>query len=84
MGALNVGAGVETQVLNLSFLTGPSSEIFVTNYFVGAEYELADGLLIGLGIGNLDGDNVYNGDYRAGTSVRPRTWNATATARVEF
>ncbi len=83
MGPLNIGAGVETQVFHVNFAPSPAGELYITNYFAGAEYELADGLLIGVGLGNLDGDNLYNGDYRPGMD-NPRTYNATAKVRVEF
>lgn len=88
-GALEVGAGVETRILNFDFakifdpILGPVSEVFETNVFVGADYEIADGLYFAAGLGNLDGDNLFNwtdpvlGDW-------PRTINATASVRVEF
>ncbi len=91
-GALELGAGVETRIVNIEFLKvldplfGPISEIFETNVFVGADYELADGLHIGAGLGNLDGDNLLNWtDPVFGFWPRwPRTVNATASLRVEF
>ncbi len=84
MGALNVGIGAETQIFNVAPIPNPFGEVFVSNVFAGAEYELADGLTLGVGIGSLDGDNFFNGDYRGLSVVRPRTYNATASVRVEF
>jgi outer membrane protein OmpU len=65
MGALSIGTGVETEVRH-GDLTG---EEYETNYFVGATYELADGLVLGVGAANLDSDNCSN-------------WSATFTANA--
>ncbi len=75
-GALTVGLGVENRIVHFAASPSPGGEIYVTNYFAGAEYELADGLLIGAGIGSLDGDNIYNwepiGAYASGVTALPR------------
>lgn len=82
-GALTVGVGVENRIFHISPLSSPDGEVYITNYFAGAEYELADGLIIGAGVGSLDGDNLYNFEFSPGGEW-PRTINATAMVRVEF
>lgn len=82
-GALTVGVGVENRIVHFAPAPSPDGEVYVTNYFAGAEYELADGLIIGAGIGSLDGDNLYNWEFPADGDW-PRTINATAMVRVEF
>ncbi len=83
VGALTVGAGVENRRLSVP-TTGPDSTAYLTNYFAGAEDELALGLFLGVGLGNLDGDQFYyNRDTRHFADT-PRTVNATASIRVEF
>lgn len=57
MGALSVGSGVETQITHDAAASG---EEYVTNYHVGATYELADGLVFGVGVANLDSDSCSN------------------------
>lgn len=64
MGALSVGSGVETQIAHES-VTG---EEVVTNYLFGATYELADGLVFGVGVANLDSDSCSNWTATGGTS----------------
>lgn len=90
-GALVLGAGVETHISNFDFakifdpIFGPVSEVFETNLFVGADYELADGLHLAAGLGNLDGNNLLNWtDYSRALNGLPRTFNAVASVRVEF
>ncbi len=68
MGALVIGTGVETEIRHGDI--GSYGEPFVhgsaigqeheTNYFVGATYELADGLLLSAGVANLDSDSAKN------------------------
>ncbi len=64
MGALTIGTGVETEIrhgdIHLFQHNSPTGQEYETNYFVGASYELADGLLLSLGLANLDSDSVYN------------------------
>lgn len=73
------------------------SEIYTTNFFTGASYELADGLTLALGIGNLDADNPYNrvgggsgvlsrpmNGVFVGTLEGRRSFNAIASVKVEF
>ncbi len=75
MGPLTVGTGVETEIRHGVV----SGEIYETNYFAGASYELADGLNVALGVGNLDNDSAANW----GTAVG-REWVAGATVTVSF
>lgn len=56
MGALTVGTGVETEIRHAAV----SGEEYESNYFVGASYELADGLVLGVGVANLDSDSCSN------------------------
>ncbi len=56
MGALSVGTGVETEIRH-GAVSGQEME---TNYVVGATYELADGLVLGVGAANLDSDSCSN------------------------
>lgn len=83
MGALNVGVGVETHIIRLDGFPQPFGEFILTNLFAGAEYELSDGLTIGVGIGNLDSDNTYNNETRR-NGTGPRSFNAVGNVRVEF
>lgn len=68
MGALNVGSGVETQIAHNASTIGQE---MTTNYFVGATYELADGLVLGVGVANLDSDSCANwsGSGTGGTTT---------------
>ncbi len=73
MGALTIGAGVETEIRHgdvhqfvHNSLTGQEYE---TNYFAGASYELADGLSLSVGVANLDSDSANNWSARAGHLV---------------
>jgi len=94
MGALKVGSGVETGIRH-GAVSGQEME---TNYFVGATYELADGLVLGVGVANLDSDNAKNcsadsGDACAGGFTgkgadlgdgEGRSWVAGASVKVSF
>lgn len=87
-GALMLGAGVETSISHLSFL-GDGNETYTTNVFAGASYELADGLILALGIGNLDADSQSNRVVNIARGFNPnrarvRTTNAIFSAKVEF
>ena len=66
MGALSVGTGVETQI---SHYSKDKEQQIVSNYFVGATYELADGLVLGAGVGNLDSDSGANCTATGGTTA---------------
>lgn len=55
-GALTIGSGIETEIRH-GIVTGEEIE---TNYFVGASYELARGLMIRVGVANLDSDSANN------------------------
>ena len=85
MGPLTLGAGAETTIYHLS--SRVQSELYVTNYFAGVTYDLADGLTVALGVGNLDADSGHN---RANTSLifnpsaRLRSTNAIASVKVGF
>jgi len=65
MGALSVGTGVETEIRH-GLVTGQEIE---TNYFAGATYELADGLVLGVGAGNLDSDSCSNWTATGGAAT---------------
>lgn len=64
LGALQLGLGVETEIAHMIV----AGETYTSNAFVGATYELADGLTFGAAIGSLDNDSVWN-------------WNGANTAR---
>lgn len=87
-GALSIGAGVETHIWHWS--SWGSDELYVSNLFAGLDYELADGLILAFGIGNLDADSWGNGANRglvfalAPARERQRTTNAVASVKVEF
>lgn len=55
-GALTIGSGVETEIRHAL----GSGEEYETNYFVGASYELAQGLMVRVGVANLDSDSAEN------------------------
>ncbi len=88
MGALTLGAGVETTIYHFSFFG--NQETYISNLFAGLAYELADGLTLAAGIGNLDADSPSNwanfGTVLNGgsTPVRARSTNAIASVRVDF
>lgn len=65
MGALSVGTGVETEIRHANV----SGEEYETNYFVGASYELADGLTVNVGVANLDSDSANNTSAVSGGSI---------------
>jgi len=65
MGALSIGTGVETEIRH-GVVNGQEME---TNYFAGATYELADGLVLGVGAGNLDSDSCSNWTATGGTAT---------------
>ena len=87
MGALTLGLGVETYINHLAFIGG---ENYVTNLCAGATYELAEGLILGVGIGNLDADNTAGNrqanyvNFAAPGAPRPRATNAIFSAKVEL
>jgi len=56
LGGLSMGAGVETSI----FHHAVSGETYVSDYFMGASYEMAPGLLLAAGIANIDNDNPNN------------------------
>lgn len=73
MGALTIGGGVETEIRHGAkeytqnpaglfpvMISNRSGEEFESNFFVGARYELADGLTFALGVANLDSDSTSN------------------------
>ncbi len=76
MGALTIGTGAETEIRH----DVVSGEIYESNYFASADYELADGLNIAVGVANLDNDSAANWN---GTTVG-REWVAGATVTVSF
>jgi len=95
MGALSVGTGVETNIAHGVV----SGQEITTNYLVGATYELADGLVLGVGAANLDSDSVSNCTATGGTTAcaggttgngvhlgdgEGRTWTAGASVTVSF
>ncbi len=65
MGALSIGTGVETEIRHAP-VAGQEME---TNYFAGATYELADGLVFGVGVANLDSDSCSNWTATGGAAV---------------
>ncbi len=85
IGPLTVGAGVETAISHNSF--GSLTETYATNYFAGASYELADGLIVALGVGNLDA-NVGANRANVGAILLPmqpkRAINAIGSVKVEY
>lgn len=101
MGALTIGTGVETEIRHgdIHFMKhdNPTGQEYETNYFIGASYELADGLLLSAGVANLDSDNTYNWStyhLRSGRGIdvnrasvlgnEQRTWTAGASVKVSF
>lgn len=94
MGALTVGSGVETEVRH-GVVSGQEME---TNYHVGATYELADGLVLGVGVANLDSDSASNCSADSGEACaggfsgigadladgEGRSWVAGASVKVSF
>ncbi len=76
MGALTLGTGVETEIRHgvvgrrdvypEMVLNSPTGEEYETNYFVAVSYELADGLLVSVGVANLDSDSANNWSARSG------------------
>ncbi len=69
-GPLSIGTGVETEIRHgdvgpftpagIFTHNSPTGQEYETNYFVGASYEVADGLLFSLGAANLDSDSANN------------------------
>ncbi len=70
-GPLSVGGGVETEILHeavdlnlagvgLATFDPNDLERYETNFFLGATYEVADGLTFGVGVANLDSDSAAN------------------------
>jgi hypothetical protein len=66
MGALAVGTGVETMIAHGAV----SGQEITSNYFAGATYELADGLVLGVGAGNLDSDSCSNWTATGGAGTK--------------
>ncbi len=65
LGALTVGAGAETKIAH-AVVTGQE---YTSNFFAGGSYELADGVVLGVGIANLDSDSCSNWTAVGGSSV---------------
>jgi opacity protein-like surface antigen len=84
MGALSIGAGVETAIQHLSY--SGSGEYYTTNVFAGMSYEIAVGLTLALGVGNLDADSWANRSNLniANPQDRKRTFNAIGSVQVDF
>lgn len=81
-GKLEVGAGVETFIVHQASSGG---ERYTTNMFAGARYKLAPGLIVALGVGNLDADNDFNTISQPLPPLeRRRMTNAVASVKVEF
>ncbi len=94
MGALSIGTGVETEIRH-GAVSGQEIE---SNYFAGATYELADGLVLGVGVGNLDSDSGSNCSATGGAACagghtgkgadlgdgEGRSWTAGASVTVSF
>ncbi len=89
MGALTVGTGVETRISH-DIVSG---EEYESNYFIGASYELADGLTFTAGASNLDSDSANNGSITGGFTggnsdvwgdLEGRSWVAGASVKVAF
>ncbi len=69
-GPLAVGLGVETEITHealesnvvggIAIFDTSDLELYETNVFFGATYEVADGLTFGLGVANLDSDSLAN------------------------
>jgi len=74
MGALSVGTGVETEIRHAA----GTGEEYETNYLVGATYELADGLVLGVGAANLDSDSCSNWTAINGNVANNTCTTATA------
>lgn len=102
-GALTVGTGVETEIRHgnvANFLQGSvTGQEYETNYFIGASYELADGLSLNVGLANLDSDSVNNWSARSGRiagfwgrsgrgldlgDAEMRSWTTGASVKVSF
>lgn len=64
MGAWSIGTGVETEIrhgdIHAFVHNSPTGQEYESNYFLGTSYELADGLVFGLGLANLDSDSSHN------------------------
>lgn len=104
MGALSFGTGVETEIRHGDVANmihnSASGQEYETNYFIGATYEVADGLLLSVGAANLDSDSANN--WSASHDLFPitttgrsgrgfdaadgeqRAWTAGASMKVSF
>ncbi len=104
-GALTIGTGVETEIRHLAYIDpnnvvpdfsprGGKGEVYETNYFLGAAYEVAEGMTLALGVANLDADSRANRSaYRLAVgdaSIEPlyyerdRAWVARAAVKVAY